>query len=32
MESLFTLVEMLFKIDIEPMDGISPVWDNDVIF
>lgn len=32
MESLFALAKMLFEIDIEPADGLAPVWNNDVRF
>lgn len=32
MESLFALAKMLFEIDIEPADGLAPVWDKDVRF
>ncbi|KAF8411324.1 hypothetical protein HHK36_003871 [Tetracentron sinense] len=32
MDGLFTLAKMLFEIDIEPADGLAPVWNNDVRF
>ncbi|XP_048334773.2 organellar oligopeptidase A, chloroplastic/mitochondrial isoform X2 [Ziziphus jujuba] len=32
MNSLFNLAKMLFGIEIEPADGLAPVWNNDVKF
>jgi len=32
MESLFALAKTLFEIDIEPVDGLAPVWNKDVRF
>ncbi|KAF3439158.1 hypothetical protein FNV43_RR17433 [Rhamnella rubrinervis] len=32
MDGLFTLAKMLFGIEIEPADGLAPVWNNDVKF
>ncbi|CBI25698.3 unnamed protein product, partial [Vitis vinifera] len=32
MGGLFSLAKMLFGIDIEPADGLAPVWNNDVRF
>jgi oligopeptidase A len=32
MESLFALAKTLFEIDIEPVDGLAPVWNKDVKF
>ncbi|KAJ6906987.1 hypothetical protein NC651_017612 [Populus alba x Populus x berolinensis] len=32
MDGLFNLAKMLFGIDIEPADGLAPVWNNDVKF
>ncbi|KAM2729072.1 hypothetical protein EV1_000509 [Malus domestica] len=32
MDGLFRLANMLFGIDIEPADGLAPVWNNDVTF
>ncbi|XP_058186616.1 probable cytosolic oligopeptidase A [Rhododendron vialii] len=32
MDGLFNLAKMLFGIDIEPADGLAPVWNKDVIF
>ncbi|XP_077234064.1 putative cytosolic oligopeptidase A [Tasmannia lanceolata] len=32
MDGLFSLAKMLFDINIEPADGIAPVWNNDVRF
>ncbi|XP_042497318.1 organellar oligopeptidase A, chloroplastic/mitochondrial-like [Macadamia integrifolia] len=32
MDGLFGLAKMLFDIDIEPADGLAPVWNNDVRF
>ncbi|KAJ6732670.1 PROTEASE M3 THIMET OLIGOPEPTIDASE-RELATED [Salix koriyanagi] len=32
MDSLFNLAKTLFGIDIEPADGLAPVWNNDVKF
>ncbi|GKB14269.1 probable cytosolic oligopeptidase A, partial [Tanacetum coccineum] len=32
MEGLFSLVKMLFGIDVEPADGLAPVWNADVRF
>ncbi|KAK9061944.1 hypothetical protein SSX86_019128 [Deinandra increscens subsp. villosa] len=32
MEGLFSLVKMLFGIDVEPADGVAPVWNTDVRF
>ncbi|XP_043711337.1 probable cytosolic oligopeptidase A isoform X3 [Telopea speciosissima] len=32
MDGLFSLAKMLFDIDIEPADGLAPVWNNDVRF
>ncbi|KAF8377419.1 hypothetical protein HHK36_030796 [Tetracentron sinense] len=32
MDGLFTLAKMLFEINIEPADGLAPVWNNDVRF
>ncbi|GMH06492.1 hypothetical protein Nepgr_008332 [Nepenthes gracilis] len=32
MDGLFSLVKMLFGVDIEPADGLAPVWNNDVKF
>ncbi|XP_010254622.1 PREDICTED: probable cytosolic oligopeptidase A [Nelumbo nucifera] len=32
MDGLFGLAKMLFGIDIEPADGLAPVWNNDVRF
>ncbi|OVA10778.1 Peptidase M3A/M3B [Macleaya cordata] len=32
MDGLFSLAKMLFEIDIEPADGLAPVWNNDVRF
>lgn len=29
---LFNLAKMLFEIDVEPADGLAPVWNNDVKF
>ncbi|KAL9999036.1 putative oligopeptidase A [Helianthus debilis subsp. tardiflorus] len=32
MDGLFSLVKMLFGIDVEPADGLAPVWNADVRF
>ncbi|KAK9134204.1 hypothetical protein Syun_013534 [Stephania yunnanensis] len=32
MDGLFSLAKMLFQIDIEPADGLAPVWHKDVKF
>lgn len=32
MDGLFNLANMLFGINIEPADGLAPVWNNDVRF
>ncbi|KAK9949303.1 hypothetical protein M0R45_004835 [Rubus argutus] len=32
MDGLFSLANKLFGIDIEPADGLAPVWNNDVRF
>ncbi|GMI68734.1 thimet metalloendopeptidase 2 [Hibiscus trionum] len=32
MDGLFNLAKILFGIDIEPADGLAPVWNNDVRF
>ncbi|XP_049381695.1 probable cytosolic oligopeptidase A [Solanum stenotomum] len=32
MDGLFNLVKMLFDINVEPVDGLAPVWNNDVRF
>lgn len=32
MDGLFNLAKTLFGIDIEPADGLAPVWNNDVRF
>ncbi|KAF7129079.1 hypothetical protein RHSIM_Rhsim10G0079900 [Rhododendron simsii] len=32
MDGLFNLAKMLFGIDIEPADGLAPVWNKDVRF
>ncbi|KAL5705519.1 oligopeptidase A [Ranunculus cassubicifolius] len=32
MDGLFNLAKMLFDIDIEPADGLAPVWNKDVRF
>ncbi|CAN4083113.1 unnamed protein product [Withania somnifera] len=32
MDGLFNLVKMLFGINVEPADGLAPVWNNDVRF
>ncbi|XP_002310895.2 probable cytosolic oligopeptidase A, partial [Populus trichocarpa] len=32
MDGLFNLAKTLFGIDIEPADGLAPVWNNDVKF
>ncbi|KAL8246955.1 hypothetical protein R6Q59_008171 [Mikania micrantha] len=32
MDGLFSLVKMLFGIDVEPADGLAPVWNTDVRF
>ncbi|VYS71513.1 unnamed protein product [Arabidopsis thaliana] len=32
MDGLFSLAKTLFGIDIEPADGLAPVWNNDVRF
>ncbi|XP_057528600.1 organellar oligopeptidase A, chloroplastic/mitochondrial [Amaranthus tricolor] len=32
MDGLFSLAKKLFGIDIEPVDGLAPVWNNDVRF
>ncbi|XP_010518957.2 PREDICTED: probable cytosolic oligopeptidase A [Tarenaya hassleriana] len=32
MDGLFSLAKTLFGIDIEPADGVAPVWNNDVRF
>ncbi|PHT56702.1 Organellar oligopeptidase A, chloroplastic/mitochondrial [Capsicum baccatum] len=32
MNGLFNLVNMLFGINVEPADGLAPVWNNDVRF
>ncbi|CAA7027203.1 unnamed protein product [Microthlaspi erraticum] len=32
MDGLFSLVETLFGIDVEPADGVAPVWNSDVKF
>ncbi|XP_039036513.1 probable cytosolic oligopeptidase A [Hibiscus syriacus] len=32
MGGLFNLAKILFEIDIEPADGLAPVWNNDVRF
>ncbi|XP_043711338.1 organellar oligopeptidase A, chloroplastic/mitochondrial-like [Telopea speciosissima] len=32
MDGLFSLAKMLFDIDIEPADGLAPVWNNEVRF
>jgi oligopeptidase A len=32
MEGLFSLAKTLFGIDVEPADGLAPVWNNDVRF
>ncbi|KAK9279772.1 hypothetical protein L1049_013454 [Liquidambar formosana] len=31
-DGLFNLAKMLFEIDIDPADGLAPVWNNDVRF
>lgn len=32
MDGLFNLAKMLFGIDVEPADGLAPVWNSDVRF
>ncbi|CAN8236786.1 unnamed protein product [Cochlearia groenlandica] len=32
MDGLFSLAETLFGIDVEPADGVAPVWNSDVKF
>ncbi|XP_058081927.1 organellar oligopeptidase A, chloroplastic/mitochondrial-like [Magnolia sinica] len=32
MDGLFSLVKMLFDVNIEPADGLAPVWNRDVRF
>lgn len=32
MDGLFNLAKMLFEINIDPADGLAPVWNNDVRF
>lgn len=32
MDGLFSLVNLLFGINVEPADGLAPVWNNDVRF